>query len=637
METYNKIYDGISYTDKNELLKKLIVDSIQKNFQEHSQYHKTQILTTSVYRILTSIFIENKKIIFLDAPTGTGKSIIGYMIHYCYYWINNTLSKLDKIESPNTLIPTTYTLTSSKILQEQLENDFKNFEMLDHFTMLKGMSNYECKFGTKQKNTYVSYPDRECKGLSMSKIETLDCFATCEYIQRRFQASMSPSAVINYAYFLTIMNARFSPYFGKRELVIADEGHLVPQIVTGMFNIDLSLFKLNKLTKIYSGIEFNFGKNLKQELNPIKDKLKQCYQFFEKSEHDIIEIITHIIFFKEICENIIELMGIVEKQYNSIYPAFNEMWKKDFSDIEDKMIKLDYDKNIEYLESLSKRPEDIFIEGQSINYQSYNIGDDYIPNKEYFKYVIRDLSEAEVTRKYFLNHTDVCIFMSATIGDINEFGTLLGLTKDEYTGFNLPSTFDFSKSPIYLTKSGYLNYNNFNTTIHKVLDDCIEILTKLHPNYGGVIHTSTFQITNMLKELLIRKDPKNLKRYLFYETSTEKDMQIDVIRKSNGEYPYIIIGPSLYEGIDLKNDMGRLNIIVKAPYSGMDNYTRKKINRFPFFYLRETKEKLMQAIGRTNRNTNDWSITYLLDNSLEKLIWKLPTYINSRVKIKKIY
>ena len=41
--------------------------------------------------------------------------------------------------------------------------------------------------------------------------------------------------------------------------------------------------------------------------------------------------------------------------------------------------------------------------------------------------------------------------MSATIGDINEFGTLLGLSKEEYSGFNLPSTFNFSKSPIYLT------------------------------------------------------------------------------------------------------------------------------------------------------------------------------------------
>lgn len=635
MENFNITYNGKNFTSEVDLKKQLVVDSITQSFSEHPQYHKTNILTSSVYRILFSIFIEEKKLIFLDAPTGTGKSIIGYMIHYCYFWINNKLKDLNNDSSIITET-TTYTLTSSKILQEQLENDFNNFNMLDHFTMLKGQANYECTKGTKENNTYTAYPDRSCKGMKKDQLENLDCFNTCGYIQKRMQASMAPSAVVNYAYFLTIMNAKFSPYFGPRKLVIADEGHLVPQIVTGMFNIDLTLFKLNKLSKIFSGINFNFGKKLNQELDPIKDKLKQCYQFFEKSEHDIIEIIAYIIFFKEICENVIDLMGIVEKQYDSIYPAFKEMWKKDFSDIEDRMIKIDYDKNIEYLESLAKRPEDIFIEGQSIGNQAYNVGDEYIHNKEYFKFVIRDLSEAEVTRKYFLNHTDVCIFMSATIGDIHEFGTLLGLDKSEYTGFNLPSTFDFSNSPIYITKSGYLNYDNFQTNIPKILDDCIKILTKEHPNYGGVIHTSTFQITNMLKEMLIRKDPKNLKRYLFYETSAEKDSQIELIRKSAGKYPYVIIGPSLYEGLDLKNDLGRLNIIVKAPYAGMDNYTRKKIKRFPFYYARETREKLMQAIGRTNRNPTDWSITYMLDTSLSKILWELPNYITDRIKSRTI-
>ena len=101
----------------------------------------------------------------------------------------------------------------------------------------------------------------------------------------------------------------------------------------------------------------------------------------------------------------------------------------------------------------------------------------------------------------------------------------------------------------------------------------------------------------MLKEVLKKSDLKNLDRYLFYENSAEKDFQIEKMRKSNGKYPYIIIGPSLYEGIDLKNDLGRLNILVKAPYAGMDNYTRKKMIRFNFYYQRETLEKIQQAIG----------------------------------------
>lgn len=330
-------------------------------------------------------------------------------------------------------------------------------------------------------------------------------------------------------------------------------------------------------------------------------------------------------------------MTIVEKKFPDIFPAFHEMWKKEFADIEDKYMRMDFDKNIEYLMSLKNRPEDIFIEAQSIGYNMYLIGEDSLPNQEYFKYIIRDLSEAQVTQKYFLANTKICIFMSATIGNIDEFGTLLGLNKDEYTGFSLPSTFDFSKSPIYLTNSGYLNYNNFQTNIGKVLDDTIKILRDVHPNYGGIVHTSTFQITEMLKEKLFRQDKEHFNRYLFYENSAEKDKHIETIRKFKGQKPYVIIGPSLYEGIDLKNELGRLNIIVKAPYAALDNYTKQKIKRYPFYYERETLEKLQQAIGRTNRNKDDWSITYMMDSMLNNLVWKLPNYITSRVKNKKLY
>ena len=44
--------------------------------------------------------------------------------------------------------------------------------------------------------------------------------------------------------------------------------------------------------------------------------------------------------------------------------------------------------------------------------------------------------------------------------------------------------------------------------------------------------------------------------------------------------------------------------------------TKQKIKRYPFYYERETLEKLQQAIGRTNRNKDDWSITYMMDSML---------------------
>src|SRR5690606_33581798 len=133
---------------------------------------------------------------------------------------------------------------------------------------------------------------------------------------------------------------------------------------------------------------------------------------------------------------------------------------------------------------------------------------------------------------------------------------------------------------------------------------------------------------------LYRQDKSNFSRYLFYTTSDEKEKCITLLKTR--KEPYVIIGPSLYEGIDLKDDQGRFNIIVKAPYSGIDNYTREKMKRYPFWYELETKEKLQQAIGRTNRHKDDWSKIYLMDSTLEKLIWKLPAYVTERIKKIKI-
>ena len=97
-------------------------------------------------------------------------------------------------------------------------------------------------------------------------------------------------------------------------------------------------------------------------------------------------------------------------------------------------------------------------------------------------------------------------------------------------------------------------------------------------------------------------------------------------------YPFVIIGPSLYEGIDLKDDFGRFNILIKVPYAGLDDYIREKMKRYPFWYKRNTLQKITQAIGRTNRSVNDYSKVYLLDNCFEMLIWELPDYIINRLQ-----
>ena len=82
----------------------------------------------------------------------------------------------------------------------------------------------------------------------------------------------------------------------------------------------------------------------------------------------------------------------------------------------------------------------------------------------------------------------------------------------------------------------------------------------------------------------------------------------------------VLIGPSLNEGIDLPDDMCRFIVIMKVPYPSLtDELVKAKMEIFPYWYNSETSNHIIQGIGRGNRHTNDWCITYILDGCFSTL------------------
>ena len=80
---------------------------------------------------------------------------------------------------------------------------------------------------------------------------------------------------------------------------------------------------------------------------------------------------------------------------------------------------------------------------------------------------------------------------------------------------------------------------------------------------------------------------------------------------------------SLWEGVDLKDDLSRFQIIAKVPYP---NYTEKrtkaKMSKFPLWYTSQTLTKLLQGFGRSIRSDDDWAKTYVLDTSVNNVFFK---------------
>jgi Rad3-related DNA helicase len=88
-------------------------------------------------------------------------------------------------------------------------------------------------------------------------------------------------------------------------------------------------------------------------------------------------------------------------------------------------------------------------------------------------------------------------------------------------------------------------------------------------------------------------------------------------------------------GVDLKGDLARFQIIIKAPYSPLgDVRIQKMFELDKQWYLNKMLGSVIQACGRGVRSPNDKCVTYILDGVILDAILrnkhKLPKYFIDR-------
>ena len=97
-----------------------------------------------------------------------------------------------------------------------------------------------------------------------------------------------------------------------------------------------------------------------------------------------------------------------------------------------------------------------------------------------------------------------------------------------------------------------------------------------------------------------------------------KDKESALIKHKNTENS-VLISPSMSEGVDLKDDLSRFQIIIKMPFPSLEsNFVKRKSILLPDWYAYQTLLTLIQSTGRSIRNENDFSVTYILD---ENFLW----------------
>ena len=223
---------------------------------------------------------------------------------------------------------------------------------------------------------------------------------------------------------------------------------------------------------------------------------------------------------------------------------------------------------------------------------------------------------------------DRVLLMSATLSNHEEYAKSLGIKKEEYEYLEIDSPFDPNKSPIFCTTKFNLSYNN-NQDLYKIVEASLELCNK-HKDEKGIIHTHSNSITEAFKKK-IGNDP----RFLFRQVGISNEDILEEHKKST--LPTVLISPSLDTGISLDGDLGRFQIITKAPFLPLGSKRiKKKFDNNPQHYKMKMLNNLVQMAGRCTRSTKDYSITYILDGVATKSIMsdkhKLPKHFVKRIQ-----
>ena len=516
----------------------------------------------------------------LEAPTGSGKSIIAMIISK---YLNDC--NLDG-----------YILTSDKALQDQYANDLDNWNI--DWGVVKGVDNYKCHVNDQ----IYSLGDCKIKKLKSYAQQELKCFDSCAYIQARNAASRSKTAILNYSYALIQRNyvckngdvtvtGKPMPFI-QRDFVICDEAHKITDIIQSHFSPSINK-KILAVTKTCTTF---YNKNNYSSVN-FYQQISKIYNFLLKENDntnllETLEELHNVLFTMQIInETIVNYTSTAYVEWNLIPIEYQDIIKhKDF--IKDICCKIK-----DYIEIIKSTTIQCLIKTVD----------------EKGTIIFNCLNEKFMMQSFFNKKFGFKIFMSATLGDLEQFAKNAACAKVRV--YKLPSTFQYDKSPIWVKTNNHLNYKNIGTKYDVLASECEWILKK-HSSEQGIIHTSSFTIGNEVYNLLSKESQE---RILLYTSTQEKEDYIRILKYDIKNR--ILMGPSILEGIDLPDNQSRFQIILKMPYPSLGNtFVKLKSEYDKSWYNMKTTLNILQGIGRSIRNPTDWAETYILDTNVIYLL-----------------
>src|SRR5271166_219070 len=230
--------------------------------------------------------------------------------------------------------------------------------------------------------------------------------------------------------------------------------------------------------------------------------------------------------------------------------------------------------------------------------------------------IIRPLTATLFAEKILFSRAEHVLMMSATILDPNTFARNLGMDPTTCSYLTVPSDFPKENRPIYYKPQGSMSWASKAETLPKMIRFVERILTR-YKDVKGMIHTNSYDINDALTQYLYTT--QHASRIITHGRGPgSRDDAVVAHMMEKG--PTVLVSPSMTEGLDLKEDLSRFQIIMKIPYPYLDPYTRTRMRRDEDWYQWMTALALIQASGRSNRSATDRANTFILDSAFEQFL-----------------
>ncbi len=507
------------------------------------------------------------KTIILSAPTGVGKSLIAATLARYY--------------------GSSFIVTASKQLQDQYSKDLK-------FLMpVKGKSNFAClKLMEKEGLAKSDLRGALQRGLTCEKGLCEETFMKngkkvrescafkpklgepeditkdlCHYYEQKYKALTSAHSIWNYASYFQLMKYGRKVYseYVSNPIAIFDEAHKVEDQIIQFIGIDIY--------NVY---------------------LTECG--LDAKHYDLNEI-----------DMIVQLLDDLARAYSKQILELQE--SKSFMKNPDYVLLAKLDSRYE---KMANAHAEIFS-----NKNNFVVNDPFKDERGNFRSVsIKPLDISRYVKTFF--DIDHQIFMSATI-DKDSFCENAGLEPSKVGFVDTPrSPFTADKRRINFLNTRKLSYSSSRDDELAVIKKIDEIMSD-HKDERGLILTSSEKRCTDIRNSL---SDNNRKRIRICHSRNENGMtQDEILQEHSLDENGVLLSSSLWEGVDLKDDLSRFQIIAKVPYPNLsEKRTKIKMQKFPLWYKSQTLTKLLQGFGRSIRNEQDWAVTYVLDSAASDLL-----------------